>query len=432
MRFISKCGISAIIGSAMPEDEQMTSSLSQGCVDVLPEGGLEQKLKEAGKDGRQLRVKLGVDPTAPDIHLGHTVVLSRLRRFQDQGHMAVLIIGDFTARIGDPSGVSKTRPRLSAAEIEANAATYQEQAGKVLDRAPEKLEVRRNSEWLAPMNLEDIFRLMSASTVARILERDDFDKRFRDNQAISLLETLYPLLQGYDSVAIDADIELGGTDQKFNMLMGRVVQEYYGKEPQVVLTTEILPGTDGTERMSKSVGNYIGVDEPPEEIFGKVMSIPDSAMATYYQLLSSRGAPEIEAVISGLQDGTLHPRDQKASLAGELVARFHGDKAATAAGRHFNEVFKEKKLTAEGAAVECLLEPGDSEDGNVYLPRLLERWFGLTRSEARRRLQQGGVSIAGRPLTGEMIPYEGLDGATVKAGKSSRYHGLIKGVKTAK
>ncbi|MHB8921874.1 MAG: tyrosine--tRNA ligase, partial [Thermoleophilia bacterium] len=239
----------------MADDKNMISILTRGCVESLPDGGLEKKLAEAAAQGRQLRVKLGVDPTAPDIHLGHTVVLTKLRQFQDAGHRAVLIIGDYTARIGDPSGVSKTRPQLSPEAIEAHAKTYQEQAHKVLDQDPEKLEVRRNSEWLAPMRLEDIFRLLAASTVARILERDDFANRFAENQAISMLETLYPLLQGYDSVAIDADIELGGTDQKFNMLMGRVVQEYYGKPQQVVLTNEILPGTDGVNRMSKSMGN---------------------------------------------------------------------------------------------------------------------------------------------------------------------------------
>lgn len=410
----------------MTVDPQTFSTLTKGCVEVLPEGGLENKIEAAAKDGRQLRVKLGVDPTAPDIHLGHTVVLTKLRQFQDAGHRAVLIIGDYTARIGDPSGVSKTRPQVSAEAIEANAQTYQEQAWKVLDQDPQKLEVRRNSEWLAPMRLEDIFKLLSASTVARILERDDFANRFAENRPISMLETLYPLLQGYDSVAIDADIELGGTDQKFNMLMGRVVQEYYGKPQQIVLTNEILPGTDGFDRMSKSVGNYIGVDEPADEIFGKVMSIPDTAMITYYRLLTSRTPAEIELIEAGLADGTLHPRDQKAALARELVARFHDEAAATAADRHFNEIFRDKKLSADSATVECPLESADNEEGQVYLPKLLSRWFNLTRSEARRRIQQGGVSIADKQVASEKIPIEGLAGATIKAGKSTKYHGVIK------
>lgn len=410
----------------MAVEPGIISLLTKGCVESLPDGGLEKKLEEAAGSGRQLRVKLGVDPTAPDIHLGHTVVLSKLRQFQDQGHRAVLIIGDYTARIGDPSGVSKTRPQLSAGAIEANAQTYQEQAWKVLDQDPSRLEVRRNSEWLAPMRLEDIFKLMSASTVARILERDDFANRFNENRAISMLETLYPLLQGYDSVAIDADIELGGTDQKFNMLMGRVVQEYYGKPRQVVLTNEILPGTDGVDRMSKSVGNYIGVDEPADEIFGKVMSIPDTAMITYYRLLTSRTVEEIESIEHGLRDGSLHPRDQKAALARELVARFHDETAAATAENHFNELFRDKKLTVDAALVECLLEPGDDENGFAYLPKLLERWFGLTRSEARRRIRQGGVSIADRQVLSEKISITGLAESTIKVGKSVKFHGIIK------
>jgi tyrosyl-tRNA synthetase len=411
----------------MAINDKTFSMLTKGCVETLPEGGLEKKLARAEKEDRQLRVKLGVDPTAPDIHLGHTVVLTKLRNFQDAGHRAVLIIGDYTARIGDPSGVSKTRPQLDPETIEANALTYQEQAWKVLDQDPDKLEVRRNSEWLAPLRLEDIFRLMSAATVARMLERDDFAKRFAAEQPISMLEFLYPLLQGYDSVAIDADIELGGTDQKFNMLMGRSVQEFYGKSPQVVLTNEILPGTDGEQRMSKSVGNYIGVTEPADEIFGKVMSIPDLAMLVYYQLLSSRSPDEIKAIAAGISDGSLHPRDQKAALAAELVARFHSSEAAAAAERHFNELFRDKKLTADAALVDCPLEPADNENGLVYLPKLLERWFGISRSEGRRRIQQGGVSVADRQVLSEKIGYDGLVGATIKVGKSTKYHGVIKG-----
>ncbi|MHB8793268.1 MAG: tyrosine--tRNA ligase [Thermoleophilia bacterium] len=410
----------------MAIDEQILATLTKGCVEALPEGGLEKKLEAAAGKGRQLRVKLGVDPTAPDIHLGHTVVLTKLRQFQDAGHRAVLIIGDYTARIGDPSGVSKTRPQLSAEAIEANAMTYQEQANKVLDQDPEKLEVRRNSEWLSPMRLEDVFKLMSASTVARILERDDFANRFNENKAISMLETLYPLLQGYDSVAIEADIELGGTDQKFNMLMGRVVQEYYGVQQQVVLTNEILPGTDGVDRMSKSVGNYIGVTEPADEIFGKVMSIPDTAMLTYYKLLTSRSTDEIEALRIGLAEGDMHPRDQKAALGRELVARFHDEQAAAAAEQHFNELFRDKKLTTDATLVECMLEGDDNEQGFVYLPKLLERWFGLTRSEARRRIRQGGVSVADRQVLSEKIGYQGLVGATIKVGKSTKFHGVIR------
>lgn len=410
----------------MADSEKTNEVLTQGSVEILPDGGLDAKLALARKEGRQLRVKLGVDPTAPDIHLGHTVVLTKLRQFQDAGHKAVLIIGDYTARIGDPSGVSKTRPQLSAADIEANALTYQEQAWKVLDQDPGKLEVRRNGEWLEPLRLDDIFRLLSASTVARVLERDDFEKRYSDGESISMLETLYPLLQGYDSVAIDADIELGGTDQKFNMLMGRTVQEYYGKPAQAVMTLEILPGTDGVQRMSKSTGNYIGVTEPPDEMFGKVMSIPDAAMVLYYQLLTSRSGAEVGEMETGLKDGSLHPRDAKAALARELVARFHDERAAAAAEQHFNELFRDKKLSTDAELVRCVLADDDNEDGQVYLPKLLQRWFGLSRSEARRRIEQGGVLIADTQVTAELIPFDGLAGATIKAGKSTKYHGVIK------
>lgn len=409
----------------MVNSEEQLAILKKGCVDVLPAGGLSAKLATAEKEGRQLRVKLGVDPTAPDIHLGHTVVLTKLRQFQDAGHRAVLIIGDYTARIGDPSGVSQTRPRLSAEAIEANARTYQDQAWKVVDQDPEKLEVRRNGEWLEPMRMEDIFRLMSASTVARILERDDFEKRFNASESISMLETLYPLLQGYDSVAIDADIELGGTDQKFNMLMGRTVQEYYGRPAQSVMTLEILPGTDGVQRMSKSVGNYIGVTEPPDEMFGKVMSIPDDAMILYYQLLTSRTAGEIEQMEADLRSGAVHPRDAKAALGRELVARFHNEGLAAAAEQHFNDLFRDKRLSAGAELVECPLEAADNEDGQAYLPKLLQRWFGLSRSEARRRIEQGGIVIAGEPVSAELVPFDGLAGATIKAGKSTKYHGRI-------
>ncbi len=413
----------------MPSNKKIISALTKGSVEVLPEGSLEKKLSEAEGEGRQLRVKLGVDPTAPDIHLGHTVVLTKLRQFQDAGHRAVLIIGDYTARIGDPSGVSRTRPQLTPEAIETNSRSYQEQAWKVLDQDPGRLELRRNSEWLAPMRLEDIFRLMAAATVARMLERDDFEKRYTAGQPISMLEFLYPLLQGYDSVAINADVELGGTDQKFNMLMGRAVQEYYGQAPQTVLTNEILPGTDGAERMSKSVGNYVGVTEPAEEMFGKIMSIPDTAMLIYYQLLTSRSTEEIEKIRQGIENGTLHPRDQKAALARELASRFHGEEAAAAAEENFNQIFREKKLSAGAGLVECLLRPADNEADEAYLPKLLERWFGFTRSEARRRIRQGGVFISGEQTGSETVPFSRLEGATIKAGKSTRYHGMVKLVK---
>ena len=276
-------------------DRRLIDDLMIGAVDVLPEGALEEKLALAEREGRPLRVKLGVDPTAPDIHLGHTVVLNKLRQFQDAGHTVVLIIGDYTARIGDPSGRSKTRPRLDGAVIDANARTYQEQALLILDDDPAKLEVRYNGEWLAPLTMEQLFEITATTTVARILERDDFAKRWEAHQPISVLEMLYPFAQGYDSVAIRADIEIGGTDQVFNLFMGRDLQQYFGQAPQAIMTLDILPGTDGVERMSKSTGNYIGVTEDPRDVYGKVMSVPDEVLMTYYRLLTSAPRRRVRA-----------------------------------------------------------------------------------------------------------------------------------------
>src|ERR687887_1589784 len=295
----------------MPTPAQQAAALARDAVDCLPAGGLERKLAE----GRPLRVKLGIDPTTADIHLGHTVVLQKLRDFQDAGHKVVLIIGDYTARVGDPSGRSATRPVVPGEVIDANAATYQEQAFKVLDPDSAKVEVRRNGEWL-DMAAEDLFRLARVATVAQILERDDFAKRYAEGAPISVLELLYPLLQGYDSVEIRADVELGGTDQKFNLLLGRDVQTAYGVPEQVVMTMPILPGTDGVQRMSKTLGNYVGITDPPEEIFGKLMRVPDDVMPVYYELLLDRSI-----------DPAAPPRDAKRALAREICARYHGDQA---------------------------------------------------------------------------------------------------------
>ena len=406
-------------------DRRLVDDLLIGAVEVLPVGALEAKLATATREDRPLRVKLGVDPTAPDIHLGHTVVLNKLRQFQDAGHVAVLIIGDYTARIGDPSGRSKTRPRLDGAIIDANAKTYQEQAFLILDDDPAKLEVRYNGEWLAPLTTEQIFELTATTTVARILERDDFAKRWAAHQPISMLEMLYPLAQGYDSVAVQADIELGGTDQKFNLFMGRDLQEYFGQERQAIMTMAILPGTDGTERMSKSTGNYIGVTEDPRDIYGKVMSIPDETMMTYYRLLTPHHADEFVAMEAELVAGRANPRDLKARLAREIIARLHGSAAAAAAEEHFDRVFRRHEVG--GDLQELALEPADSEDGSVYLPGVMERWFGQTRSEWRRRIQQGGVSLDGEPQTSLAVPFEQLLGRRLKAGKSAQLQGLIRG-----
>jgi tyrosyl-tRNA synthetase len=375
--------------------------LARNAVDSLPEGGLQRKLEEAARAGRPLRVKLGIDPTAPDIHLGFTVVLGKLREFQDLGHTVVLIIGDYTARVGDPSGRSATRPVLSGEQIDANAKTFQQQAMKVLD--PERLEVRRNGEWL-DMPTEDLFRLVRTTTVARIMERDDFAKRTAARAPISILELLYPLLQGYDSVAIDADVELGGTDQKFNLLLGRDVQTAYGKPEQVILTMPILPGIDGERKMSKSFGNYIGVTEPPEEIYGKTLRLPDEAMGQWYELLLGEPLPP-----------DANPRDAKRALARRLVARFHDEQAAEEAERGFDRVHREHRPPEEMPDASL----GANGDGTVHLPALLASTFGVSSSEARRLLKQGGVKLDGAPLEPEPLdrPASELDGRVLQLGK---------------
>jgi tyrosyl-tRNA synthetase len=408
-------------------DRRLIDDLMIGAVEVLPEGALEAKLDLAARESRPLRVKLGVDPTAPDIHLGHTVVLNKLRQFQDAGHIAVLIIGDYTARIGDPSGRSKTRPRLDGAVIDANATTYRDQAFLILDDDPAKLEMPHNSDWLAPLTMEQLFEITSTTTVARILERDDFARRWAAHQPISMLEMLYPFAQGYDSVAVHADIELGGTDQVFNLFMGRDLQAYFGQEPQAIMTLDILPGTDGVERMSKSTGNYIGVTEDPRDIYGKVMSIPDDVMMAYFYLLTPHHADELRRLKADFESGAVNPRDLKARLAREIITRLRGADAAVAAEDHFDKVFRRHEAAAD--LQELALEPSDLEDGGqVFLPAVLERWFGQTRSEWRRRIQQGGVSLDGEPLASLAVPAAQLAGRRLKAGKSAISQGRIKGL----
>jgi tyrosyl-tRNA synthetase len=369
--------------------------LLRNVVEALPEGAIERKLAE----GRPLRVKLGIDPTAPDIHLGHTVVLQKLREFQDEGHTVVLIIGDYTARVGDPSGRSSARPVLSGEEIDHNADTYQRQAFKVLD--PSRVELRRNGEWL-DMSMEELFRLTRTSTVAQLLERDDFANRYASGAPISITELLYPLMQGYDSVAVRADVELGGTDQKFNLLLGRDIQESYGVAPQVAVTMPILPGIDGVKRMSKSEGNYVGVAEPPEEQFGKLMRIPDAVMPVYYDLLLGRGL-----------DPARPPVESKRALAREIVARYHGPDAGAEAEAHFDRLHVERALPD---AIEEAALPGDDP---VHVPALVRDHFGLSSSEARRLLGQGGIRLDGEQLgAGDLdLPAARLDGAVLQVGK---------------
>ncbi|HME03130.1 MAG TPA: tyrosine--tRNA ligase [Solirubrobacteraceae bacterium] len=355
--------------------------LASNAVDSLPHGALADKLRLARAETRALRVKLGIDPTAPDIHLGHAVVLRKLREFQDAGHRVVLIVGDYTARVGDPSGRTSLRPMLSEAEIDANAATFQEQALQILDADPERLEVRRNSEWL-DMPMLELLSLVRTTTAAQLLERDDFAKRWSAREPISMLELMYPLLQGYDSVAVRSDVELGGTDQKFNLLLGRDIQRAYGQPEQAILTMPILVGTDGRRKMSKSLGNQIGITDAPEEMYGKTMAIPDEAMGEYYRLLLGREPP------SGADADGLGPRDAKRALARELVAWLHSDEQAAAAERHFDRVFVQREAPEEVA--EALVA---SVDGQVHVPGLIAREFGMSRSEARRLVDQGGVSL---------------------------------------
>jgi tyrosyl-tRNA synthetase len=374
--------------------------LARNAVDCLPEGGLERRLAEVQSEGRPLRAKLGIDPTAPDIHFGFTVVLQKLREFQDLGHLVVLIIGDYTARVGDPSGRSTTRPVLSPEEIDANAQTFQDQALKVLDS--ERLEVCFNSEWL-DMSMSQLFELLRTTTVAQLLERDDFSKRFAAREPISMLEMLYPLFQGYDSVAVRADVELRGTDQKFNLLLGRDIQRAYGQPEQVILTVPLLTGTDGVRKMSKSFDNYIGVTEPPGEMYGKTMRIPDESLDTWYSLLLGSSVPPGVAA-----------RDAKRALARALVERFHGAAAGEDAERDFDRRFVERGIPDDVPEVQW-----PRGDGSVHLPALLGQAFGISSSEARRGLAQGGVRLDGIAVgNGSLdLGVDDVDGRVLQLGK---------------
>jgi tyrosyl-tRNA synthetase len=374
------------------------SALTRNAVHVLPDGGLEEKLKQ----GRPLRVKLGIDVTSPDMHVGHAIPLQRMRAFQDAGHLAVLIVGDYTTRIGDPSGRSSERPVLSDEEIDANAKRYVEQAALIIETDPAKLEVRFNGEWLAKLDFAEILRLTRTITVARILERDDFANRFAANAPISVSELLYPLMQAYDSVAVQADVELGGTDQLYNLLTGRDVMEAYGLEPQIALTTPLLLGSDG-EKMSKSKGNTIGLTDPPEEQFGKTMRISDEALSEYYRLVMETDPPAEDA----------DPLEAKLALARYIVTRSHGEEAAAAAEAHFTRVVREGKAPDE--VPEVVLDDGADP---VHLPQLLVDHLGVeSTSAARRLIAQGAVKVGEGTVTDVDVPAARLDGALVQAGK---------------
>jgi len=375
----------------------MAAFLARNAVDCLPRGALAERLAQ----GRALRVKLGLDPTAPDIHLGHTVVLTKLREFQDAGHTVVLIVGDYTARVGDPSGRSATRPVLSGEQIDANAETYRRQAAKIL-HTDERLEVRHNAEWL-DMSMEELFRLVRHPTVAQLLERDDFAKRWSAGEPISLLELLYPVLQGYDSVCVRADVELGGTDQTFNLLMGRAIQQAYGQQPQVVLTTPLLTGTDGVQKMSKSFGNQIGVTDAPGEMYGKTLRVGDAQIAPWFSLLLGAEPPAGAGA-----------RDAKRALARALVTRFHGDAASAEAESGFDRVFIAHELPDDIAEAVVL-----AQGPTLHLPAVIAEVFGRSRSEARRTLAQGGVRLDGEALAAETldVPVAELDGHVLALGK---------------
>jgi len=370
----------------MTIDEQL-AFLKKGTVDLIREEDLKKKLERSAKNGKPLRVKLGLDPTAPDIHVGHTVVIRKLKAFQDLGHTVIFLIGDFTGMIGDPSGKNVTRPPLSREEINANAETYKRQMFKLLD--PEKTELRFNGEWMDKFTSADFVKLCAKTTVRQILERDDFTKRMAEEKPISLHELLYPLVQGYDSVALDADVELGGTDQKFNLLMGRNLQREFSQEPQVILTTPLLEGLDGVNKMSKSLGNYIGIEEPANEMFGKVMSISDDLMWKYYELLTDLSVAEIDALRSKCESGNENPRNVKVNLAKSIIRDFHSQEGANAAEDEFNRLFVQKEIPDE-------VDEKQISAGTYKLADLLaETGLAASKGEARRLIEQGGVKING-------------------------------------
>ena len=369
----------------MTIDEQLTY-LKKGVVDLIREDDLRQKLERAAKTGKPLRIKLGLDPTAPDIHLGHTVVIRKLRAFQDLGHIVIFLIGDFTGMIGDPSGRNVMRPPLSREEINANAETYKKQMFRLLDA--ERTEVRFNGEWMDKFTAADFVKLSAKTTVRQILERDDFEKRMAEEKPISLHELLYPLVQGYDSVALNADVELGGTDQKFNLLMGRNLQREFDQEPQVIITTPLLEGLDGVQKMSKSYGNYIGIDEPPNEMFGKVMSISDELMWRWYELLTDLSPSQISDLRSQIEKGE-NPRNIKVALAKSIIKDFHSQAAADEAEAEFTRRFVQKEVPDD-------IEERSVSAGNHNLAQLLaDTGLAASKGEARRLIEQGGVKING-------------------------------------
>ncbi len=388
----------------MTPDQQLALALRYADR-VAPEDQLEAKLSL----GRPLRVKLGLDPTAPAVTLGWAVVLRKLRQFQEMGHTAVLIVGDFTAQVGDPSERGETRKRLTGEQVNEFAENVLRQFGHVL--LEDNLEIRRNSEWLAAMDMAQLLELTSSATVAQMMERQDFSKRFEDGTPISVMEFLYPLFQGYDSVAVEADIELGGSDQLWNLMMGRTVQERYGIDPQVALTMPLLVGTDGSKKMSQSLGNYIGVEDDPSEMFGKTMSLPDDAMDHWFRLAADLAPDEVDRIMAEVGSGAMHPNQAKRLLARSVVSLYHDDAAAAAAEAGFDKVFKHGGLPEE---IESFRLP---DEDPVYMPALIRDALGGSGSEARRMLQQGAVKVDGRPISDQEMPRAGLIGQVLQVGK---------------
>lgn len=396
------------------EVERQLDVIQRGVAEIVPEDELKGKVIKSVVSGEPLKIKLGLDPSAPDIHIGHTVVMHKLRQFQELGHQVQLIIGDFTGRIGDPTGKSETRKQLTEEDVQRNAQTYKEQIFKILD--PEKTKVYYNSEWLGPMSFADVVTLSAKVTVARMLERDDFTKRYQNGLPISIHEFFYPLMQGMDSVALQSDIELGGTDQKFNLLMGRTLQKEYGVEPQATITLPLLEGLDGVQKMSKSLGNYIGVDEEPNEIYGKSMSVPDELMQKYFELATDISNEELAELAKGIQDGSVHPRDAKMKLAGTLVRMYHGEEAAEAAKQHFVTVFQQRALPDD--IEEFTLTSDQLEDGGIRVIQLLTHLgFAASNGEAKRSIQQGSVKINEEKWTDVNGAYTPQEGDIVQVGK---------------
>lgn len=397
----------------MDIDKQL-EILKQGVDDLISEEDLKKKLIKAAQENRPLRVKLGLDPTAPDIHLGHTVVLKKLKQFQDLGHQVYLIIGDFTGRIGDPSGKSKTRKQLTEKEVKQNAITYQKQFSKILDK--EKTKLVFNSSWLSKMDFEDVIRLSSKYTVARMLEREDFNNRYQKEKPISIHEFFYPLMQGYDSVAIEADVELGGTDQRFNLLVGRNIQKEYGQKPQVIIMMPILEGLDGTEKMSKSLDNYIGVDDSRSEMYGKVMSIPDNLIVRYFELVTEYKPEQIKEIKEDIEVNNLNQMDYKKELARTIVCEFHGKKEASKAQDEFENVFSKGNLPQD--IPEAVIDKSDLEDGKLWIVKVVAA-TGLvdSNSQVRRLIKQGAVSIDDKKYQKINIDIEVKDGMIIQIGK---------------